>query len=493
MRRSTAAAAVLVLVVALLSVYQSFVFESGSNEGRQRMVSQYKSLYGRNPPSGFPHWATFAHRHSCITDMSAYAQISRQMLPFRPITSNGDANAPSKLSPITPAVFATITDHGLAGANAHFLNGVFSLANGGKELLFSTSYETDHKWYVLDPIAHLIPRRKSFQFFINGGDEPRGVLADADAQFEYTHMSQVFDHSECMRRTFNRTLSNSTDAPLMAYKHFAGTQSIRSQHGALQHPSSFNVTNTHAPIFSQATLPCFSDIAIPLGYHIEIARNPPKDNTLWSKKRNVLFWRGSTTGGQFHADSPWQSYPRIQLMKWGRAFEKQHPDLCFDAGVPESLKQSLVREKDSRIQVDVGFSSYAGMDSSVLSQFKDLYPLKKRVSFRETMAFKYLVVVDGNSWPSRLQSYLATNSVVLYNGIFVDWYNWQLEPWVHYVPVRLDYGDLDQVLQWLRDNDDLARAISERARNLMRRINRIEQLQCYTALVLMEYSDAYDV
>ncbi|KAI8612286.1 hypothetical protein BC830DRAFT_1067809, partial [Chytriomyces sp. MP71] len=78
------------------------------------------------------------------------------------------------------------------------------------------------------------------------------------------------------------------------------------------------------------------------------------------------------------------------------------------------------------------------------------YPLKTAVSFETTLAFKYLLVIDGNTWPGRLQYYLETNSVILYAGIFIDYYMWKLEPWVHYVPVAIDFSDLDERIQWLR-------------------------------------------
>jgi hypothetical protein len=48
------------------------------------------------------------------------------------------------------------------------------------------------------------------------------------------------------------------------------------------------------PIFSQAKLECFADILLPLAYHQE---NSNSDLPLisWAEKKDVLFWRGSTT------------------------------------------------------------------------------------------------------------------------------------------------------------------------------------------------------
>ncbi|KAI8613684.1 hypothetical protein BC830DRAFT_1052298, partial [Chytriomyces sp. MP71] len=101
--------------------------------------------------------------------------------------------------------------------------------------------------------------------------------------------------------------------------------------------------------------------------------------------------------------------------------------------------------------VDIGFNLLRQCHpESFCDSLKSKYKLKSFVHFNQTMQYKYLLVVDGNSWPNRLQTYLESNSVVLYNGIFVDWNIGLIQPWVHYVPVRIDLSDLEERLEWLK-------------------------------------------
>ncbi|KAI8613293.1 hypothetical protein BC830DRAFT_1046621, partial [Chytriomyces sp. MP71] len=93
--------------------------------------------------------------------------------------------------------------------------------------------------------------------------------------------------------------------------------------------------------------------------------------------------------------------------------------------------------------VDVAFNSVVQSDFRTRLLIEQKFGLQDTVSFKQTIKYKFLIVVDGNTFPSRLQRYLQTNSVVLYNGVFRDWWNWRLEPWVHYVPFRLDCSDLE--------------------------------------------------
>ena len=45
----------------------------------------------------------------------------------------------------------------------------------------------------------------------------------------------------------------------------------------------------------------------------------------------------------------------------------------------------------------------------------------------------------------------------------VDSYYDSLVPWVHYVPVNENMDDLEEKIQWLMENDEKAREISENA------------------------------
>ncbi len=199
------------------------------------------------------------------------------------------------------------------------------------------------------------------------------------------------------------------------------------------------------------------------------------DPVPWESKKDVLFWRGSTTGGTLRPDA-WRALARFRLAAWAKAVQKEFPDSCFDAKDAPPASPSFA----AGVAVDVGFHELTpGVDPDVAAQVTAEFPTKSFVGFSRSLAFKYLLVVDGNTWPARTLEYLQTNSVVLYHSIFVDWFTWLLQPFVHYVPVRADSADLTEKLTWLKDNDEAARRISENARALMRTIAPRQQMQCY--------------
>jgi hypothetical protein len=253
-------------------------------------------------------------------------------------------------------------------------------------------------------------------------------------------------------------------------------------------PFSFNGV---LPVLSQAKHYCYKDILAPNKFHLNFAKQGlVKDNVLWEDKMNVLFWRGTSTGGSNTVGQPWEKYHRIRLLEWEKMYAQKHPKFVFDAGkMSESLHEltDVENEDSHNLFVDIGFYSYCHYDEETLKIFQAKYPVKNPVSFEKTMKFKYLLVVDGNTWPSRIQTYLQTNSVILYDGVFIDHYLWMLKPWVHYVPIRADLEDLEEVLEWLIENDEKAHSIVKNANELMRELGRYEYLQCYTGLLMQEF------
>ncbi|KAJ3077643.1 capsule-associated protein CAP1 [Rhizoclosmatium sp. JEL0117] len=426
-------------------------------------VAAYVNRFKREPPANFEGWLAFAKGQQCELDMHVYDQIYKDLDPW------------FQKGTIDPASVTRLKleDH-------------FQIAEFDADINNFTAprfYEE-----LFEPITHLLAtNKKSFKIMLNKWDEPRIVKADNGGKIDlYNDMDDVFANSKCMRDKFDQPRKG---AGWDGFDWMSGSKTVRSQHGFLMQPDSFGTRNIFAPVFSQAKVDCHLDIVMPLEYHIEITQKPVLDPYTWEQKKNVLFWRGTTTGGSFKNGAPWEHYPRIKMMNWEREFSRKYghkyKGVTFDAGAGQE-------PPNKELSVDIGFSAVVQTDDVTTEIIRNRYPLKKRVSFEETKRFKYLIVVDGNTWPSRLQSYLQTNSVILYSGIFTDYYNWLLEPWVHYVPIKLDFSDLEEKLKWLMDHDDEARQISLNAQALVKKVaGRRRHLHCYTSLLLLEYSNLY--
>lgn len=395
----------------------------------QKDTEPSKQLESKAP--GFEKWLEFAKENKCLLTASHYAQLYQDLEPW------------TKLGKIPE-----VKQFQLRARYYTFKEGKITNSDGGNV--------EDY----FQQVAHLLPN-KEFTFAVNGWDEPISIPASDDYTGAFHSVKDAIEHNACLD------------------KHPA-----KEYHGFLMSPDTFPSRNALVPVFSQAKISCFKDILVPLNYHYG---SSPPSSVPWDQKKNILFWRGSTTGGSHRTGTDWRKYHRSRLVKWAINYAKTHPENVFDAG-----KDDMSQLDPSRINVDIGFHATVQTDPKTDSQIKVEYGMKSSVSFDETLKFKYLIVVDGNTWPARLQNYLQTGSVILFNGIFMDWFIGQLVPWKHYIPIAYDFSDLEDRIKWLQEHDDEARQIALNGMEFMKFYSRRQDMLCYTGLALLEYSNLYN-
>ena len=67
-----------------------------------------------------------------------------------------------------------------------------------------------------------------------------------------------------------------------------------------------------------------------------------------------------------------------------------------------------------------------------------------------------------------------------------------MQPMVHYVPIRSDFSNLIEMVEWALDNDDLALEIAQNAVAFVRERLHLNRVQCYWARLLSRYSAIQD-
>lgn len=106
----------------------------------------------------------------------------------------------------------------------------------------------------------------------------------------------------------------------------------------------------------------------------------------------------------------------------------------------------------------------------------------------ENFRYKYLIAIDGFTLVGRTPKFLSSGSLVFKSGIFSDWYEQWLRPNVHYLPVKFDFSNLESQLDWAYRNDEEARRMAERGRELAKKRLRNEDMNCYFYRLLLEYN-----
>jgi hypothetical protein len=111
---------------------------------------------------------------------------------------------------------------------------------------------------------------------------------------------------------------------------------------------------------------------------------------------------------------------------------------------------------------DIGF--HPKKDDDYYNANSDMF--KNSMTQEEQLKYKYLICIEGNDVGTSLKWQLASNSIVLMAKPIIEGWLMEgaLEPFVHYVPLKDDFTDLDKMIDWCRNNDDKCKEISANAR-----------------------------
>jgi len=207
-------------------------------------------------------------------------------------------------------------------------------------------------------------------------------------------------------------------------------------------------------LFNLNYLRHFADV-----YKVEEADIPYED------KKDVLIWRGADTGYGFGNDIPYRPVSRQTLVESYHLYEGCELDI--------GLSSVSVNRKQKNTNINP-FQKY----------------IKPKVKMQDLLQYKFLLSVEGNDVATNMKWILYSNSVAFCPPFTIN--SWILEenlqPWEHYVPVRHDFHDLPDKVEWALNHPDQCLTISKQAKQYMEQFLDLQKEKMIMANVLEEYS-----
>jgi hypothetical protein len=211
----------------------------------------------------------------------------------------------------------------------------------------------------------------------------------------------------------------------------------------------------HIPILSLSGQRGYWDIPIPNYDDIRLALGYDKIGmpiTDWSKKKDIAVFRGGPTGCGISKDTN----QRLKLASLKS----------------EKLDVGIVENKSATFK----FDPVEGLSTLQTDQ--------KKVGFldliTEQSSYKYIVHVDGNVVAYRLLKSMLTGSLILrVQSEYIHWADHLMEEGKHFISVKSDLSDLNEVLDWCSKNDSKCRKIAEQGMKFATRVLNTEFLQKY--------------
>lgn len=165
-----------------------------------------------------------------------------------------------------------------------------------------------------------------------------------------------------------------------------------------------------------------------------------REDTAWEHKKDMAIWRGQLTGSR------------------DGGFDK---DLPAETNCLKLKRCRLVYKHSNSTLIHARLTSTRNRLPDVLNGVPLLAPA---TTIRRLLEYKGIIMLEGNDVASGLKWALLSQSVVLMpTPKHTSWAMEELlEPWIHYVPLNENATDVEEKMQWVVDNDDMARRIAER-------------------------------
>lgn len=161
----------------------------------------------------------------------------------------------------------------------------------------------------------------------------------------------------------------------------------------------------------------------------------------WERKKNLIHWRGGSADSMQH---------RIKLLNLNNNLD------FLDVGMTEGAKPTSYMDPEFSVQ------------------------------------YKYQIALDGArcTWERMVWQMYSNTVLIKPNSPQVQWFHRGLTPYANYIPIAdITETDLTSAYNWLRNNDDAAKAIMRNANEFARENFKTQDLFAYYAVLLNEYAN----
>ena len=468
-------------------------YEDDRSTTFRQTVSKYRRKYGRHPPPGFKEWYQFARKKN-VHNIDDFEQIMDDLRPFWAIE-------PRIIRNLAANMWRNDGD-GIAGIHIRD-HKVVNMTNA--------SWRSETLVTLIEKFIKYLP---DMDIAMNRLDQPRVVVPWGDMQgllakeleTRQTPPEAIDGYSSDMEEFLNITVDDdgkpkedpgwypahgkpfmdigreacppesharnnrsiSYDTEALYKSRFGGIitnfnrtsdlctvgPEIKDKHGFLYSSSTLIPTKRLVPVFGECKVNVNSDILFPANMywkHDDRYDYSGKHDLDWDKKKEVMIWRGVSSGGTQLKEN-WRRMHRQRLVMILNATEMVDKEVRILAEQPErkgeyeNFRQFRPSEFAAN-HTDVGFTETWGCIPNC-DFYEHVFSIKEQVSLSEQFQSKFLVDVDGHSFSGRWRAFLESKSLGIKATIFREWHDSRLFAWRHFVPMDNRYDEVYSILTY---------------------------------------------
>ncbi|PYH89906.1 hypothetical protein BO71DRAFT_487565 [Aspergillus ellipticus CBS 707.79] len=491
--------------------HDKWLSRANSSQSLVEAVKQYRVQYNQHPPPNFDKWYEYAvSRDSPVID--DFDQIYNNLLPFRALqpaqirdlTQKLATNPYNEIGAISIRNGTTRIQEGIKPTHAWMVISAgkmiekFSEHLPDMDLAFNLNDEprVTVPWERVSVLRHQarshdLPPEDSIlpEWSADRGDQ-WAPIEPADQTKEtlfvdhsFKHIFDRFGSSTCPRSSKARSqriwdrrhlclscvrphslggfLSDWNVATDICHQ-----PDLASLHGFFLGPASFKVTQDLTPVFSQSTIAGFNDIIFPSPWNyvdkIEYKPSPDHPDAEYTEKENNLFWIGSTSEG-ISSHGEWRGTPRQRLAHLTNNNTMNKVSVFLPSEEPDTYRYEILDGRAPSEQLHLNTSVNVidvvrCRNGDCEKQIKELVP-GSRVDFQSHWQHRYLFDSDGAGFSGRFLPFMQSQSLPFKTGLFRQWFDSRITPWLHFVPIDVRLHGLWSTLAYFTGADTTTVAV----------------------------------
>ncbi|KAJ8796710.1 hypothetical protein J1605_017813 [Eschrichtius robustus] len=221
----------------------------------------------------------------------------------------------------------------------------------------------------------------------------------------------------------------------------------------------------------------------------------------WKKKNSTAYFRGSRTSPERDplillsrkspklVDAEYTKNQAWKSMKWSsiNAPTPSINNFLFTERIP--WESQLLRMSILWITANTRTTSNPWNNREFIETSQGHVDVSLKTENGKRKERGYLFNFRGVAASFRLKHLFLCGSLVFHVGDeWLEFFYPQLKPWVHYIPVKTDLSDVQELLQFVKANDDVAQEIAERGSQFILNHLQMDDITCYWENLLTEYS-----
>lgn len=284
-------------------------------------------------------------------------------------------------------------------------------------------------------------------------------------------------------------------------------------HGFFISPASMKVTHELVPLFSQSSVPGFSDILFPSPWnYIDKVKYEPSDkhpDPAYTDKENTLFWIGATSEG-VSTDGGWKGMARQRFTHLINNNTLNKVSVLLPSDRPGTYTYKILNgmapSQELGLNTSVHIADKIVRCGDCEIQEQELRTADK-VDFQEHWRYRYLFDLDGAGFSGRFLPFLQSHSLPFKTALFRQWFDSRITAWRHFVPqdlrlhgvwstlayfagVSVNEGGETKVL--MEPHNTEAVWIAEEGRKWAEKALRKEDMEIYFFRLLLEWARLTD-